>query len=538
MAFQFPDPSVTPEFTGANGITYTWDATDGKWVVKGFAAESVIGPCASSSNTICDQLTELEEEIEALAPSVERGVWTMNLLGTVAQQGQMSLYDDNYTNVGSPTGLFKNAKSIWLNELDNDGTPHGFNNVEAGELIELFVQGQPEYGLYEVVDVHDETNGAAQWWVIEVNFVRTLEDTSTADNGDLIRVKIFQAPTGGNADEFVLKAGDDMTGRLSMERTEEDFDATVPTARTTASIRFQNTKADDTENSVTLYQPGPDNSLICSRGFKAQYLYTFTYIYGRDLNTEIDGRKTEDVKNVSIGFQRVNGDDGAQDFGQLRFETSNRLKWNSDGVEISRPVTSGVTADGFVIKGDISSDGYTGIGTNIQTNENLLSVRHNANQSAAINYYGRINGTNNITTKEYVDSYAQRLLRTAGLQLGSFNYRRASDSHSAGTIKSNTTTNPQNITELSIWKSNAAGIFHGADLYETAIVPQMFLHIMDRGECSYVGKITAVEKIDNGVKLTLDVVSGDTSGSIYYNNSYDVTISCNRYGVNLFPHGN
>ena len=30
MAFQFPDPSVTPEFTGANGITYTWDATDGK----------------------------------------------------------------------------------------------------------------------------------------------------------------------------------------------------------------------------------------------------------------------------------------------------------------------------------------------------------------------------------------------------------------------------------------------------------------------------------------------------------------------------
>ena len=39
MAFQFPDPSVTPEFTGANGITYSWDATDGKWVVKGFSTE-------------------------------------------------------------------------------------------------------------------------------------------------------------------------------------------------------------------------------------------------------------------------------------------------------------------------------------------------------------------------------------------------------------------------------------------------------------------------------------------------------------------
>lgn len=38
MVFQFPDPNVTPEFTGDNGITYSWDATDGKWVIKGFSS--------------------------------------------------------------------------------------------------------------------------------------------------------------------------------------------------------------------------------------------------------------------------------------------------------------------------------------------------------------------------------------------------------------------------------------------------------------------------------------------------------------------
>ena len=170
------------------------------------------------------EIVELEEEIEAIAPSVERGFWTMNLLGTVANQGQMSLYDDDYTNVGNPTGLFKDVKSIWLNERDNAGTPHGFAGVEAGELIELFVQGADEYGLYEVVDVHDETNGAAQWWVIEVTFVRTLEDTSTTSTGDIIRVKIFNAPEGGSADEFVLKEGDDMTGRLRMDTGTAGFD--------------------------------------------------------------------------------------------------------------------------------------------------------------------------------------------------------------------------------------------------------------------------------------------------------------------------
>ena len=34
MAFQFPNPNTTPEFTAANGVVYAYDNTDGKWVVK------------------------------------------------------------------------------------------------------------------------------------------------------------------------------------------------------------------------------------------------------------------------------------------------------------------------------------------------------------------------------------------------------------------------------------------------------------------------------------------------------------------------
>ena len=39
MAFQFPDPNVTPEFEGDNGITYAWDPVDEKWTIKGFSAD-------------------------------------------------------------------------------------------------------------------------------------------------------------------------------------------------------------------------------------------------------------------------------------------------------------------------------------------------------------------------------------------------------------------------------------------------------------------------------------------------------------------
>ena len=87
-----------------------------------------------------------------------------------------------------------------MNEQDKGGTPHGFAGVEAGEFLELFVQGESDYGLYQVVSIHDETLGASAWWVIEVDFVTRswLTDTSTADNGDDIRVKIFQPPTSGD----------------------------------------------------------------------------------------------------------------------------------------------------------------------------------------------------------------------------------------------------------------------------------------------------------------------------------------------------
>ena len=78
MALTFPDPNQEPLFKAPNGITYSWDVDDEKWVIGSFAAEDVIGGCASPESTICDKIIELEEEIDAIAPSVERGFWTMN----------------------------------------------------------------------------------------------------------------------------------------------------------------------------------------------------------------------------------------------------------------------------------------------------------------------------------------------------------------------------------------------------------------------------------------------------------------------------
>ena len=81
----------------------------------------------------------------------------MTLSGVVGEADEMSLYDDNYTNVGSPTGLFiqtsNQSGSTRLITLERPAW-----RVEAGELISVR-SGSNLTRLYEVVGVHDADGG-------------------------------------------------------------------------------------------------------------------------------------------------------------------------------------------------------------------------------------------------------------------------------------------------------------------------------------------------------------------------------------------
>ena len=198
---------------------FYWDAASGTW--KRICEADRIGDCLVADETVCDRLEviqndiiELEEEIDAIAPSVERGSWEFTLSGVVGSKpGKFTAYNEFIATAGTPTGLVQSIKSLWFNTLDNSATPHGFDNVEADQLLELFVADSPDYGLFEVVEVHDYT-ASSDYWVIDVNFVRTLEDTTRFDNDDVCRLKIASAPSGGTSDLFILKAGDKVEGEL------------------------------------------------------------------------------------------------------------------------------------------------------------------------------------------------------------------------------------------------------------------------------------------------------------------------------------
>lgn len=196
MSYSFPKGAKEGDkVTLENGVEYIFHNDKSRWVVNS-VTDSLGAELATQEDIkrLQSEIVELEEEIDAIAPSVERGTWTFNLGGVVGSKGQLTMYD-GMNGSGSPIGLFTSVKSVWLNELDNDGTPHGFANVNEGDLIELFVQGEDDYGLFTVVEAHDESQGAAQYWVIDVEFVRSLSASSKADNADDVRVKIIQPPS-------------------------------------------------------------------------------------------------------------------------------------------------------------------------------------------------------------------------------------------------------------------------------------------------------------------------------------------------------
>jgi hypothetical protein len=227
------DDHVAFVVTNAPGLTITPDT---------YASFSKTRKLCTEINFLQNEIIELEEEIDAIAPSVVRGKWMFNAVGTVANAGQFTMYDAEFGS-GQPTGLFKSAKSIWFNQINMDGAPHAFEDVDDGELLEIFVDGSSEYGLYEVVGkAHDETEGAVRFWVIDVNFIRTNELTTAVGPGELCRFKIFMAPTGGDASGFVMKTGDEMTGKLTVSGSDAlNLKGKIQVNGTTTNSRFLGT---------------------------------------------------------------------------------------------------------------------------------------------------------------------------------------------------------------------------------------------------------------------------------------------------------
>jgi len=166
----------------------------------------------TSIDEIKNDIIELEEEIDAIAPSVERGFFRSTAYDNIPRDGEFMLR----TLTGKTIDYGdENIVVVELSKVDDAGVTHTFADTEQGQLIQLFEEGNEDFGLYQIESITGTDPGTTAV-TFTVSFV---SGSGEATIGDLARLKIFSPPEGGDASEFVKKIGDTMTGTLNMNGT-------------------------------------------------------------------------------------------------------------------------------------------------------------------------------------------------------------------------------------------------------------------------------------------------------------------------------
>ncbi|MHA2404268.1 MAG: hypothetical protein ACXADH_14820 [Candidatus Kariarchaeaceae archaeon] len=283
---------------GTNEISYLGETIeDDDLVTKLYVDEA--------DEELRQDIIELEQEIDSIAPSVERGEWQYSDTGLATNAGSYSMNTDTFDNgLGDPADIFAAVENVVINEKDKAGTIHSFDNVELGQLLEIFEETDADYGLYKILDVNRQTGGgtgsvpAYTYWSFDVSLVSTGQGDKASG---LARFKIFSPPEGGTADGFVLKSGDTMTGQLQMGKVTND----TPDGTDSPKIRFEAKSSGGSPYATYLYASNK-NYLLTTGSFYANGTIhsNSTHGFGYEGSTRMGfGTKTIDgAADIDFGY--------------------------------------------------------------------------------------------------------------------------------------------------------------------------------------------------------------------------------------------
>ena len=339
---------------------------DNKWVtffIKGGPSLS-LGSYASFSKTrkLCTEINllqndviELEEEINAIAPSLEYGNWEWVQPPSNArapEKGTFYLLDG----LGQLTTEYKDTAIVDINNYEyddpNDNDPvdiHTWADADPGELIQLFDAADPDFMLGKITDVASATENTSNGLLEFVRLTNDLIQSSGVPNDNLdpvtgkylTRVNVFKEPSGGTASDFVLKAGDTMEGPspLVFKTKETTHDYNNPPTNS-SYLKFLNDK-NGTINSVNLWLGDNTNTLTTDHNFMARgsiYTKEYYYAYG-----------TSGTNKPRVRLQSSTG--------SLQSDSTVALAWDSTGVN-KILLKSSEGSSGYVLRLDSSKKPY------------------------------------------------------------------------------------------------------------------------------------------------------------------------------------
>ena len=183
-------------------------------------------------------IIELEEEIEAIAPSFDRGEWDYkepSLATDLPAEGNYFILDASGNSITS----FANAHEVLFNNKDVYGAIHTWGTVEVGQYLELFDSVDGEYLLAKIEKITLES-GAIRFEVTPQQ-----SDGNAGGGSPRVRIKIFEI-SGVDVDTLMPKSGGTFTG-LVKHKKEVVMEPTLPSRFINIKNRYA-TNADGTNS--------------------------------------------------------------------------------------------------------------------------------------------------------------------------------------------------------------------------------------------------------------------------------------------------
>ena len=154
----------------------------------------------------------LQEEIEAITPTTDKGIWQDGASATPgAGHFAMRLEGGAITQNYEDTTI----NSIIISTTAKDGSAHSFLIEEVGDLIQLFDIEDKNYGLFEIEAI--DTASSTEYVFFTVKWLQGLGETHVDDD---VLIKTFAPPTGGTASEFLPLVGGVMLGEVEWNKTD------------------------------------------------------------------------------------------------------------------------------------------------------------------------------------------------------------------------------------------------------------------------------------------------------------------------------
>ena len=330
------------------------------------------------------EVVELEQEIEGIAITSERGEWISATSVNAGEFRMINLLGQNTQDYNDETIV-----SIIFNNFDaqDPSVEHGWADVEVGNILELLDQPDTDYAIYEITGVNPGTGAMA----FDVAFIKGVGEATL---GDRARIKIFAKPTGGSLEDYVRISGDSMTGTLTMGKTLDMPDG-ANTDSPTVTFKAKNNTG--TVRTSTLQVKSNANTLHASGAFTAGGAIS---AYG---NLQYNGsNRIKLVSNTGINELTVSstaslqwdsafgvrGIRAADSWGAngkfLAYSSTYGLEWKSPPTNTYDLPTASTTTKGGV---KVATTGGTYVGCT-KMSGTVLGVVRSTNTTQGVNYKG------------------------------------------------------------------------------------------------------------------------------------------------------